>query len=97
MTPLGPWENSPYNPIVRTQSREERWWSKGHGTLVDTPEEDWWIVYHAYEKEYLTLGRQTLIEPVEWTEDGWFKLSDSIQLGGIIRETALRPSNSGGS
>lgn len=76
MTPLGPWENSPYNPIVRTQSREERWWSKGHGTLVDTPEEDWWIVYHAYEKEYLTLGRQTLIEPVEWTEDGWFKLSD---------------------
>ena len=31
----GPWENSPYNPILRTQSRDERWWSKGHGTLVE--------------------------------------------------------------
>jgi beta-xylosidase len=32
----GPWENSPYNPIVRTKHRSETWWSKGHGTLVDT-------------------------------------------------------------
>ena len=31
----GPWENSPYNPILRTQSADERWWSKGHGTLVE--------------------------------------------------------------
>jgi xylan 1,4-beta-xylosidase len=68
----GPWENSPYNPIVRTQSRSETWWSKGHGTLVDTPEGSWYVVYHAYEKDYYTLGRQTLIEPLEWTADGWF-------------------------
>lgn len=69
--PLGPWENSPYNPLVHTWSKEDRWWSKGHGTLFDTPEGDWYIVYHAYEKDYYTLGRQTLLEPVEWTEDGW--------------------------
>lgn len=30
------WENSPYNPIVRTKHRSETWWSKGHETLVDT-------------------------------------------------------------
>ena len=31
----GPWENSPHNPIARALSAEERWWSKGHGTLVE--------------------------------------------------------------
>ncbi len=25
----GPWENSPYNPIVHTYSKDEAFWSKG--------------------------------------------------------------------
>ncbi|MFT3738080.1 MAG: family 43 glycosylhydrolase [Breznakibacter sp.] len=69
---LGPWENSPYNPVVHTYSDTDNWWSKGHGTLVDDVNGNWWIVYHAYAKGYHTLGRQTLIEPVEWTSDGWY-------------------------
>lgn len=69
----GPWENSPYNPIVHTYSADEPWWSKGHGTLVDDVNGNWWIVYHAYEKGAYPLGRQTLIEPIEWTEDGWYR------------------------
>jgi beta-xylosidase len=71
----GPWENSPHNPILRTESRHERWWSKGHGTLVDDRAGRWWMVYHAYENGYYTLGRQTLLEPVEWTADGWFRMA----------------------
>ena len=73
----GPWENSPYNPIVHTYSADEPWWSKGHGTLVDDKDGNWWIVYHAYAKNLHSLGRQTLIEPIEWTEDGWFKSAAS--------------------
>jgi len=69
----GPWENSPHNPIVRTKSGDEAWWSKGHGTLVEGPDARWYMVYHAYEKGYYTLGRQTLLEPIEWTADGWFR------------------------
>lgn len=69
----GPWENSPYNPIVHTYHESENWWSKGHGTIVDDVNGNWWIVYHAYAKGYHTLGRQTLIEPIEWTSDGWFR------------------------
>jgi beta-xylosidase len=69
----GPWENSPYNPIVRTRSASERWWSKGHGTLVEGPRGEWYLVYHAYENGFHTLGRQTLLDPVEWTSDGWFR------------------------
>lgn len=69
----GPWENSPYNPIVHTYSAADRWWSKGHGTLVDDVNGNWWMFYHAYAKDYHTLGRSTLMEPIEWTEDGWFR------------------------
>src|ERR1035437_9623920 len=65
---VGPWENSPYNPIVRTQTAAEKWWSKGHATLVEGPDgKQWYLVYHGYENGYYNLGRQTLLEPVEWT------------------------------
>lgn len=69
----GPWEHCPNNPLVRTMSKDEPWWSKGHATLIEGPAGDWWTVYHGYENGYRTLGRQTLLEPIEWTSDGWFK------------------------
>lgn len=67
----GPWENMPTNPLVHTYSSSDRWWSRGHGSLIDTPDGRWFIVYHAYENGFLNLGRQTLIEPVHFTADGW--------------------------
>jgi len=68
---LGPWENSPHNPMVHTYSADEAWWSKGHGTLIDDADGNWYVVYHAYRNGFHTLGRSTIIESVEWTEDGW--------------------------
>lgn len=68
---LGPWENSPHNPMVHTYSADEAWWSKGHGTLVDDAAGNWYVVYHAYRNSFHTLGRSTIIESVEWTKDGW--------------------------
>jgi beta-xylosidase len=67
----GPWENSPHNPVVHTASVAEPWWSRGHGTPVQGPSGDWWMIYHGYENGFRTLGRQTLIEPIDWPEDGW--------------------------
>lgn len=69
----GPWENCPANPLVRTTSADEKWWSRGHATLVEGPGGDWWMVYHGYENGFWTLGRQTLLDPVVWTADGWFR------------------------
>lgn len=69
----GPWEHCPHNPLVRTLGDAEPWWSRGHATLVDGPAGDSWMVYHGYENGYRTLGRQTLLEPIEWTDDGWFR------------------------
>jgi beta-xylosidase len=67
----GPWEDAPTNPIVRTRSRDEKWWSRGHATLFEVPGGGWWMVYHGYENGYWTLGRQALLDPVEWSADGW--------------------------
>ncbi len=69
----GPWENCPHNPIQRTRSAAERWWSRGHATCVEGPDGRWFMVYHGYENGYQSLGRQTLLEPIEWTKDGWFR------------------------
>lgn len=70
-SPLGPWENSPHNPLIRTASPTDRWWSRGHGTIFETAEGGWRIIYHAYENGYRTLGRINLMQTVEWTPEGW--------------------------
>jgi xylan 1,4-beta-xylosidase len=70
-SPLGPWENSPLNPLIHTYSPGESWWSVGHGTLVSTPDDRWYFVYHGYRNGFQSLGRHILLEPVEWTSDGW--------------------------
>ncbi|UVO53089.1 family 43 glycosylhydrolase [Sphingomonas sp. SUN039] len=67
----GPWENCPHNPIVRTWNAAEPWHSRGHATAVEGPGGQWYLVYHGYENGYQTLGRQTLLEPMVWTADGW--------------------------
>jgi xylan 1,4-beta-xylosidase len=69
----GPWEFSPYNPVVHTPSRDDRWLSLGHGRLVDTPDGKWYITVHSYENGYRSLGRQIMLLPIEWTSDGWFR------------------------
>jgi xylan 1,4-beta-xylosidase len=32
-SPLGPWENNPFNPLIKTYKASEPWVSKGHGTI----------------------------------------------------------------
>lgn len=67
----GPWENMPTNPLVRCTDAAQPWWSRGHGTLLEGPGGQWYVIYHAYERGAQGLGRQILLEPVDWTDDGW--------------------------
>ena len=84
----GPWQNDPRNPVVKTQSAAEKWWSRGHASIVEGPDRKWWMIYHGYENGYWTLGRQTLLEPIEWTADGWVK-----PLGGDLSKPIAKPIN----
>ena len=97
----GPWEFSPYNPIVRTASRDDRWLSLGHGRLVDTPDGKWYMTVHSYENGYRALGRQLLLLPVEWTADGWFRVQQGVTadstipmpIQGAVQQPYLDPSD----
>ncbi len=87
----GPWENAPNNPIVRTWSAREKWWSRGHATLVEGSGGKWFMVYHGYENGFWTLGRQTLLDPVDWTKGGWFEAK-----GGDLSKPLRKPLNIAG-
>lgn len=84
-SPLGPWENSPYNPILRTQDRSEKWWSVGHGTIFEDTKGHWQMIFHGYENGFYNMGRQTMLVPVEWTDDGWYKIPENIRIDKPIK------------
>ncbi len=75
--PAGPWENSPYNPLIWTRDESELWWSKGHATLIEGPDQEWFAIYHGYRHGQRSWGRSTLISPIEWNNEGWPVLASS--------------------
>ncbi len=87
----GPWEQHPGNPLVRTRSRDEAWWSRGHASLVEAPDGSWWSLYHGFENGFWTLGRQCLLDPVTLTPDGWFRMT-----GGDLAQPLPKPGGEGG-
>ncbi len=86
----GPWEDHPDNPIIRTRSPREKWWSRGHATLFEAPGGQWWLMYHGYENGFWTLGRQTLLEPAGWRADGW-----PFAQGGDLSDPLAKPVDRG--
>jgi xylan 1,4-beta-xylosidase len=49
------------------------------------------MIYHGYENGFRTLGRQTLLEPMEWTADGWFRAK-----GGDLSRPIAKPTGGQG-
>lgn len=73
---LGPWEKYAKNPILKDN---EDWKCSGHGTVVEK-DDDLYLLYHAYNtKGSVYVGREGVLEKMEWTEDGWpvFKNSET--------------------
>ncbi|KFI59297.1 glycoside hydrolase family 43 protein [Bifidobacterium cuniculi] len=77
-------EPSPYNPFVTNfDTPRSPLQKQGHGALVDTPSGQWYYAslsarpwHHPDEsvtdpRGWCTLGRETSIQQVEWTDDGW--------------------------
>lgn len=73
-TLMGVYEPCPYNPILRQWDEERQLQCCGHGKPVQTPEGDWYMVYLCYRlgtSGYGFLGRETGMDPITWTADGW--------------------------
>lgn len=56
----------------------------GHGSLVSTPNNEWYIAHLMSrplpDKLLNPLGRETSLQKVTWTNDGWLHLSDGSNL-----------------
>jgi xylan 1,4-beta-xylosidase len=69
----GPWEDCPFHPVVSAGGPDATWCTSGPASLVEGPGGDWWMACHGHEAGYRTLGHQALLQPIEWTRDGWFR------------------------
>lgn len=71
---MGVYEPCPYNPIMRQDDPDALIQRCGHGDLVETQDGRWYMVYLCGRKigdGYSILGRETALDPVTWTADGW--------------------------
>lgn len=76
---FGPYEASPYNPLLRQFDPEAALQRCGHGKLIEDQNGNWWVYYlcgRPNQGHYTTIGRETALEPVTWLEDGWFVINN---------------------
>ncbi|WP_243099373.1 MULTISPECIES: glycoside hydrolase family 43 protein [Clostridia] len=73
----GPYELSPYHPLMTSYGHPELRLQKcGHGSLVCTQNGEWYMAHLCGRPEGVhkrcMLGRETSIQKLKMTEDGWF-------------------------
>ena len=71
---MGVYESCPYNPILRQWDDKRLIQCSGHGMPVETQDGDWYMVYlcnRISTSGYAILGRETSLDPITWTADGW--------------------------
>ncbi|MNJ48588.1 Beta-xylosidase [compost metagenome] len=79
-TLLGTYEADPNGPLLTSADRPEAALQRaGHGSLVETQQGELYVVHLCGRplrpSMCCTLGRETAIQKVEWTEDGWLRLT----------------------
>jgi beta-galactosidase len=74
-SPYGPFEASPYNPVISNMNNlESPFHAIGHADLVQLKDGSWWLVCLGFRPKggnHHHLGRETFLAPVIWTQDGW--------------------------
>lgn len=69
----GPYESCPFNPILGKKDEYAYIRRSGHGKPVQLPDGRWAFVYLCGRRveEKTLMGRETALDPLEWTPDGW--------------------------
>jgi alpha-N-arabinofuranosidase len=77
-SPWGPFEPHPDNPVLTHRNLPDHpLQALGHADLVTTPQGEWWATLLAIRPQAVAggrhhhIGRETLLAPVRWREDGW--------------------------
>lgn len=70
----GPYEVSPYHPLITSWQQDTPLKKCGHGNFVKTPEGEWYMTHlcarFLEKKEECVLGRETGLQKLEWIH-GW--------------------------
>lgn len=77
----GPYELHPDAQILTARHRPDVALQRaGHADLVETPQGETWMVYLCgrplQNRGRCTLGRETAIQPMTWSPDGWLRTRD---------------------
>lgn len=72
---FGPYESCPRNPVLTNRSTSLPIKAVGHADLIEDTKGNWWAICHgirtiSYPFKH-NLGRETLLVPVTWDEEGW--------------------------
>ncbi len=77
----GPYEPCPNNPILKQQDPAAPLQRCGHAKFVKALDGAWYALYlcaRPIEGKYTVMGRETALQRVEWTEDGWPRMGDAL-------------------
>ena len=82
LSPAGPFEPCPWNPLLTARGSDSPVQNTGHADLVERPDGSWAIVFHGVRArgsspEWHVLGRETFAADVEWV-DGWPRLGSWV-------------------
>jgi hypothetical protein len=82
-SPSGPFEPSPWNPLLTARSTDFPVQNTGHADLVERPDGRWAVVYlgirpRGYTPQWHVLGRETFASEVVWRDD-WPRLAEPIE------------------
>lgn len=97
----GPYEISPYDPLITAWEKDTRLKKSGHGNFVEAPNGRWYMVHlcarYLEKKDVCPLGRETALQEIEWI-DGWPRMvqgdctpADIVDVTGAYTGQADRP------
>ncbi len=80
-TLTGPYEPDPGGPMLTSRDNPDLPLQKaGHASLVETTDGRWYLAHLTgrpiMPQRRCPLGRETALQEVAWTEDGWLRLAD---------------------
>jgi xylan 1,4-beta-xylosidase len=73
----GPWQPDPTNPIMENLNRgtdpDHPFEGPQHSEPIQTQNGEWFVTFHTWQYNFGTLARSMCLEPVIWTDDGWWR------------------------
>lgn len=93
-SPWGPFEPSPYGPVINHRSTASPFQAMGHADFIELPADEWWTVCLGVRPSggwpHHVLGREVFLAPVQWTADNWPVVGDHGRISAVLPRPQLR-------